>query len=442
MSARTPFNPTRPAAVEPTDDANASSQFPPDPSNPLHSDSVAPTTQHQKTKNSRSSLGGAASAPLPLNVQSLTKPKKRPNTPSSVNKQSLHSASRTIDQSPARPASADTALQHKNVHDHRLARIPQHTNTLNNAAPSPRAAPPNTPGAGLQSNANMNIFKHPGLPASAAHDLAPEDAHIPTPASHLQRFTELTGALDLGEDPFFTSRREEYERRHPGVLPHSIAKEDVGFQQVSSLRSSVRNKRGRMDAEEMNNQEYPVNSKRYKGHSMNADGYDAPEEYDRARDGLSSPRSHHSEYQDSPARQPSVHHTPSAPHRSRSQARRSQQAQQPYVAPQPAPVEPIGLDRILGRETNAYVEANFTTYERLVKRWSDCTVDEWKAGADELTKKYGLILELAQKHMTAKLNLFASFDEKVDQHNKTLDNRSKVLASAKEKVIRDSTSLF
>ena len=76
------------------------------------------------------------------------------------------------------------------------------------------------------------------------------------------------------------------------------------------------------------------------------------------------------------------------PHRSRSRARRSQGAyaqQQPAAyaqqAPILAPAQPFGIDRLLGPETNAYVEANMETYEKLVKRWSDCTVEEWKAGA-------------------------------------------------------------
>ncbi|KAI5892722.1 uncharacterized protein SCHCODRAFT_02502508 [Schizophyllum commune H4-8] len=448
MSARTPFNPTRPAAAGPAGDAtaNANQQFQPDPSNPLHSDPPAPT--NQKNKNPRASLGNGTSAPMPLNVASL-KPKKRPNTPNSGNKPTSHSASRPVEQAQARPATADpSAQQHKTLTNHRLAsRDSAHqSNALNLAVSSPRAAPPNTPGPILQSNANANVFKHPGLPASAAHDLSPEDAHIPSSMTPLQRFSGYNNGQPMEEDPFFSSRVEEYERRRSGGS--AMVSPPMGDQSLLR-RGPVRSKRNRMDADDIPAQtEYPTNPKRYKGNQMSMDGYDMPEEYDRPLDNLSSPRSHHSEYQDGPA-----HCSPAVPHRSRSRARRSQgpYAQQPQAAyaqqpqqaayaqqaPVPPPAQPIGIDRLLGPETNAYVEANMATYEKLVKRWSDCTVDEWKAGAAELTKKYERLLEVAQKHMAAKLALFASFDQKVDQHNKVLENRSKVLASAKEKVEKE-----
>ncbi|KAL1668185.1 hypothetical protein GGF50DRAFT_124286 [Schizophyllum commune] len=428
MSARTPFNPTRPAAAGTTGDttANANQQFQPDPSNPLHTDPPAPVNQAPKTKNSRASLGNGATAPMPLNVASL-KPKKRPNTPNS-GKPTAHPASRTGDQPQARPATADpSAQQHKTLTNHRLAnRESAHqSNALNLAVSSPRTAPPNTPGPILQSNANANVFKHPGLPASAAHDLFPEDAHTPSSMTPLQRFSGYNNGQPMEDDPFFTSRVEEYERRRS----RGSAMESPPMGDQSLLRHGpIRGKRNRIEADDIPAQaEYPANPKRYKGNQMSVDGYDMPEDYDRPLDNLSSPRSHHSEYQESPA-----HRSPPVRHRSRSRARRSQgpyaqqQSQAAYTqqAPIPAPAQPIGIDRLLGPDTNAYVEANMETYEKLVKRWSDCTVEEWKAGAVAI----------------AKLALFASFDQKVDQHNKVLENRSKVLASAKEKVIRDTPS--
>ncbi|KAL1759371.1 hypothetical protein FB107DRAFT_287809 [Schizophyllum commune] len=437
MSARTPFNPTRPAAAGPTGDttANANQQFQPDPSNPLHTDPPAPINQAPKPKNSRASLGNGASAPMPLNVASL-KPKKRPNTPNSGSKPTSHPASRTGDQPQARPATADpSAQQHKTLTNHRLAnRESAHqSNALNLAVSSPRTAPPNTPGPILQSNANVNVFKHPGLPASAAHDISPEDAHISTSMTPLQRFSGYNNGQPMEDDPFFTSRVEEYERRRSGGS--AMGSPPMGDQSLLR-RGPIRGKRNRIETDDIPAQaEYPANPKRYKGNQMSVDGYDMPEDYDRPLDNLSSPRSHHSEYQDSPA-----HRSPPVPHRSRSRARRSQgpyAQQQPQAAyaqqqpaayaqqaPIPAPAQPFGIDRLLGPDTNAYVEANMETYEKLVKRWSDCTVEEWKAGAADC----------------AKLALFASFDQKVDQHNKVLENRSKVLASAKEKVIRDTPS--
>lgn len=278
MSARTPFNPTRPAAAGTTGDttANANQQFQPDPSNPLHTDPPAPVNQAPKTKNSRASLGNGATAPMPLNVASL-KPKKRPNTPNS-GKPTAHPASRTGDQPQARPATADpSAQQHKTLTNHRLAnRESAHqSNALNLAVSSPRTAPPNTPGPILQSNANANVFKHPGLPASAAHDLFPEDAHTPSSMTPLQRFSGYNNGQPMEDDPFFTSRVEEYERRRS----RGSAMESPPMGDQSLLRHGpIRGKRNRIEADDIPAQaEYPANPKRYKGNQMSVDGYDMPE---------------------------------------------------------------------------------------------------------------------------------------------------------------------
>ena len=279
MSARTPFNPTRPATAGPTGDttANANQQFQPDPLNPLHTDPPAPINQAPKPKNSRASLGNGASAPMPLNVASL-KPKKRPNTPNSGSKPTSHPVSRTGDQPQARPAPADpSAQQHKTLTNHRLAnRESAHqSNALNLAVSSPRTAPPNTPGPILQSNANANVFKHPGLPASAAHDLSPEDAHIPSSMTPLQRFSGYNNGQPMEDDPFFTSRVEEYDRRRSGGS--AMGSPPMGDQSLLR-RGPVRSKRNRIDADDIPAQAgYPANPKRYKGNQMNMDGYDVPE---------------------------------------------------------------------------------------------------------------------------------------------------------------------
>ena len=46
------------------------------------------------------------------------------------------------------------------------------------------------------------------------------------------------------------------------------------------------------------------------------------------------------------------------------------------------PSEPIGLDKLLGPGSNDLLDQCANNYEDLLKKWSECSVDEWKAGAE------------------------------------------------------------
>ncbi|KAG6821871.1 hypothetical protein H0H93_006929, partial [Arthromyces matolae] len=50
---------------------------------------------------------------------------------------------------------------------------------------------------------------------------------------------------------------------------------------------------------------------------------------------------------------------------------------------------PVGLDRLLGRDVNAYVEEHAEKYERAVERWKGCTMEEWIAGAEGALSAFG-----------------------------------------------------
>lgn len=41
-----------------------------------------------------------------------------------------------------------------------------------------------------------------------------------------------------------------------------------------------------------------------------------------------------------------------------------------------------GLDRLLGPGSNDYLDQHMEKYEASVKKWSECSLDEWKAGAE------------------------------------------------------------
>ena len=40
------------------------------------------------------------------------------------------------------------------------------------------------------------------------------------------------------------------------------------------------------------------------------------------------------------------------------------------------------FERLLGRDTNAFVQQNIEKYDALVKKWSECSEEEWIAGAE------------------------------------------------------------
>ncbi|KAK0222812.1 hypothetical protein EDD85DRAFT_244999 [Armillaria nabsnona] len=100
------------------------------------------------------------------------------------------------------------------------------------------------------------------------------------------------------------------------------------------------------------------------------------------------------------------------------------------------------LDKLLGRDANVFVEEHMDNYEVLIEKWKNCTMDEWIAGADIIMVKYSKILEFVKTHMTTKLKLFASFDEQVDSHGVVLEERQKVLAGVKQRLVSESGNIL
>lgn len=44
--------------------------------------------------------------------------------------------------------------------------------------------------------------------------------------------------------------------------------------------------------------------------------------------------------------------------------------------------EDHALRRLLGQDLDVYVEGHTEAYEQAKKKWTECTTEEWKAGAD------------------------------------------------------------
>lgn len=49
------------------------------------------------------------------------------------------------------------------------------------------------------------------------------------------------------------------------------------------------------------------------------------------------------------------------------------------------------IRRLLGHDLDAYASAHVSTYEASKTRWSECTIEEWKDGADGTVFLLGII---------------------------------------------------
>jgi len=57
----------------------------------------------------------------------------------------------------------------------------------------------------------------------------------------------------------------------------------------------------------------------------------------------------------------------------------------PPSSPAPQAQQPPGSDaltRLLGRDANVYMEDHMGKYDAAVKKWTNCTIEEWKEGAN------------------------------------------------------------
>ncbi|KAL6306843.1 hypothetical protein BKA93DRAFT_771087 [Sparassis latifolia] len=100
-------------------------------------------------------------------------------------------------------------------------------------------------------------------------------------------------------------------------------------------------------------------------------------------------------------------------------------------------VQGLALHRLLGQDLDIYVEAHVEAYEQAKKKWSECSMDEWKTGADELASKFTEMLDFVKAHMISKLALYASLQSTVSAHRDVLSEREKVLKEARESLVRE-----
>ncbi|GJE97587.1 hypothetical protein PsYK624_138080 [Phanerochaete sordida] len=113
----------------------------------------------------------------------------------------------------------------------------------------------------------------------------------------------------------------------------------------------------------------------------------------------------------------------------------------PYGYQRPGDVperEDHAVRRLLGRDLDAYVSAHISTYEEAKKKWSECSQDEWVAGAQEIADRFTELIDFVKDHMTTKLKLYASLHSTLSTHRTVLSGREDTLKTARESLVRDS----
>ncbi|KAL5526564.1 hypothetical protein ACEPAF_8288 [Sanghuangporus sanghuang] len=100
------------------------------------------------------------------------------------------------------------------------------------------------------------------------------------------------------------------------------------------------------------------------------------------------------------------------------------------------------LCRLLGVDFDQYFAEHIEQYETAKKRWTSCSVEEWKAGAEEMSAKFNRLIDFVKERMTAKLSLYASLHDKVAQHKVILGERKSMLKNVQEKLVKDSGAVL
>lgn len=83
------------------------------------------------------------------------------------------------------------------------------------------------------------------------------------------------------------------------------------------------------------------------------------------------------------------------------------------------------------------MDAHLNAYDEAKKKWSECSIDEWRAGADELMTGFAKMLDFVKEHMTTKLTLYASLHSSVSAHRAILADRDQTLKEARESLVRE-----
>ncbi|THH29153.1 hypothetical protein EUX98_g5036 [Antrodiella citrinella] len=106
-----------------------------------------------------------------------------------------------------------------------------------------------------------------------------------------------------------------------------------------------------------------------------------------------------------------------------------------YRQPTEVPEE-SALRRLFGQELDKYVDEHLEAYNEARKKWSDCSTEEWEAGANELTAKFAKLIDYVKDHMTAKISLYTTLHAHLTNHRAVLSDREGMLKEAQESLVR------
>ncbi|KAF8872588.1 hypothetical protein BD779DRAFT_332767 [Infundibulicybe gibba] len=466
MSARTPFVPSRPATSmanpkdQPTSGAPATNAFIANRLNPLHT----PGNDHNAQagailkQNSSDSQGlatdlGHSHSEKPLNMTGLVKRRNTQTTSHGLlqNQESSLQSGNSI----LRPETADPAK--KSHSNHRLNR--DRAQNAKILAPVPRRGQPVSLANLAAGEPNISGSKPLAAVAESAGlfspgSQAPGDAHIPTSElgfsfakSNLnskRSIPEPAGDNDAGKSGSFNDALKD------GPLTANSGSGTVSTDRPQRIFVNsddpilIPRSRNSLKATHHSNGPQAENLARSHGKRTRADLEDDPQQTQQR------PKHQRKSMGDVPEKTrtpPVTYNTPSPPQpsspyqpyeleyhgRDQNILPRSQDQNAPYSH---------AIDRLLGCDSGAYIEDHWEKYEQAVAKWKNCSMDEWIAGADDIVARYAKILDFVKAHMTAKLDLFAGFHKKIDQHNTVLEERSVVLLDARQRLVTESTQVL
>ncbi|CAA7267487.1 unnamed protein product [Cyclocybe aegerita] len=467
MSARQPFFPRR----EDYPRAQSRAAFVPDPNNPLHnsgaSGNAGQAQDSELLKNldaafaapgSRPGNGTNASGRMPTSGLGGLKKRKMSGQENGV--QNPSAGTTPMHNNNVRPGTADPRSVH--AMGQQGAHIPL-------AVPIPHNAARSSP---LLFRDKTSFFSSsslkngaPSLSSGASDKSAENSAHIPT-LDTSSPFTASSGqhppstVSDPHQSPNFPSfsnqagpqriivdpevRRRSYAQRMPeggqGVPEGHEITEDGRLKM--SLHQGV--KRGREDEQEDEDAYvYAAQAKRFKGVNMEAEE-NISRRLSPVTDRPSSGQSQSSSYRRTTFFAPEgegaslPHHDHRAQHRGSVYNSPAGSKRPPFFPDRREYAEPGALDKLLGRDTDAFVKEKMDSYDARVKKWNECTLAQWVAGSDEIGAMFHKILDLVKKEMDGKLKLYATLNTNVANHNTILEERKQVLGAAQMKLVKES----
>ncbi|KAJ6518827.1 hypothetical protein C8R45DRAFT_6415 [Mycena sanguinolenta] len=449
MSNRQPFVPggfglsTRPESRAAQTSGNAPmTSTPPhfvaDPSNPLNGGPSANKSQENSENR-------------PLNIGSLTtgKGNRSQNAPI-PRRQSIQNARPP----PApnhilRPGTSDPHSKPKlSVPNHRLQ---AHANSHSIVAPTP-LQPRSTPALFSNSPSSFpSAFKTPALPVARLSPQQPQSTDLhgfhPSPSDQMteqqhaspEQYQENV-AMDNSSLRLKTLPSQPGPHRMVFSAPTELVEDDEIYEVPEDevvRNASSRNKRGRSEVEDDDDEHINAQTKRFKASDENAYRHSSNgnEMYHRQ----SSPQDVQEYPPQQPRRQSAIHsgnHQTSGGH--------GFSSQYSQAAANSGPSSEINrlLHLLKADDFDLACDARVEKYMRLAEKWKSCTREEWLAGADELTALYSKIFDFAKSHMTAKVKLFASCEEGLKEQGEVLKDRDTLLADVKDRLVAESGNVL